>query len=206
MDNFVPVNRRSEAELINRSRAGDDQSFAILVRLYTPKLYRVVRRMSSDGSEAEAIVQEAFLRAWRALRTWKARHLEDPDASGQPFFSFLVTIALNLGRDRWRKERFLDFGDPETSLEWIPDPQPGPETLVENRETLQALARAVSDLPRPYRMVIALRYDAEMSYEEISQALNLPLNTVRTHLHRAKAALRQVLRKEEVLVAGRERI
>jgi RNA polymerase sigma-70 factor (ECF subfamily) len=205
MDNFVPVNRRSEAELINRSRAGDDQSFAILVRLYTPKLYRVVRRMSSDGSEAEAIVQEAFLRAWRALRTWKARHLEDPDASGQPFFSFLVTIALNLGRDRWRKERFLDFGDPEKTLEWIPDPQPGPEILVETRETLQALAQAVSSLPQPYRIVIALRYDAEMSYEEISQALNLPINTVRTHLHRAKAALRQALRNEEALVANNER-
>ncbi len=206
MNSSAPVERQTEAELISRSRAGDDQSFAYLVQLYTPKLYRVVRRISSDASEAEAIVQEAFLRAWQALRTWKARHLEEPDAPGQPFFSFLVTIALNLGRDRWRKERFLDFGDPEKTLEWIPDPQPGPETLVETRETLQALAQAVSSLPQPYRIVIALRYDAEMSYEEISQALNLPTNTVRTHLHRAKAALRQALRNEEALVANNERV
>jgi RNA polymerase sigma-70 factor (ECF subfamily) len=206
MNNSAPVKRQTEAELISRSRAGDDQAFAYLVQLYTPRLYRVVRRMSSDSSEAESIVQEAFLRAWRSLRTWKARHVENSVAPRQPFFSFLVTIALNLGRDRWRKERFLDFGDPETSLEWIPDSQPGPENLLETTETLQALVQAVSSLPQPYRIVIALRYDAEMSYEDISQTLNLPINTVRTHLHRAKAVLRQALSKEEVLVASSERI
>jgi RNA polymerase sigma-70 factor, ECF subfamily len=206
MNSSAPVERQTEAELIRRSRAGDERSFAYLVQLYTPKLYRVVRRMTSDSSEAEAIVQEAFLRAWRSLGTWKAGQADQTQASGQPFFSFLVTIALNLGRDRWRKERFLDFGDPEISLAGIPDPGPGPEKLLETRQTLQALAQAVASLPRPYRVVIALRYDADMSYEEISQALNLPINTVRTHLHRAKAALRQALSQEEVFDANRERV
>jgi RNA polymerase sigma-70 factor, ECF subfamily len=206
MNSSVPVKRQTEAELISRSRAGDDRAFANLVQLYTPKLYRVVRRMSSDSSEAETIVQEAFLRAWLSLPTWKARRLENPETPGQPFFSFLVTIALNLGRDRWRKERFLDFGDAEKSLEWIPDPRPGPEKLLETKEALQTLAHAVSSLPQPYRIVIALRYDAEMSYEDISQVLDLPINTVRTHLHRAKAALRQALSQEEVLIASSERV
>jgi RNA polymerase sigma-70 factor (ECF subfamily) len=206
MNSSAPVGWNTEAELLRRSRAGDERSFAYLVQLYTPKLYRVVRRMSSDSSEAEAIVQEAFLRAWRSLRTWKIKQLDSGESPHQPFFSFLVTIALNLGRDRWRKERFLDFGDPETSLRWVPDPTPGPEILLETKETLQALAQAVSTLPQPYRIVIALRYDAEMSYEEISQALDLPINTVRTHLHRAKEALRQALSKEEEPVARRERV
>jgi RNA polymerase sigma-70 factor (ECF subfamily) len=206
MNSSAPVERQTEAELINRSRAGDDRSFAYLVQLNTPKLYRVVRRMSSDSSEAEAIVQEAFLRAWRSLRTWKARQPGQTQTSGHPFFSFLVTIALNLGRDRWRKERFLDFGDPENSLERIQDPLPSPEKLMETRQTLQALERAVASLPQPYRVAIALRYDADMSYEEISQALNLPINTVRTHLYRAKAALRLALSQEEVFDANLERV
>jgi RNA polymerase sigma-70 factor (ECF subfamily) len=174
----------NEQSLVRLARSGDDQAFAGLVEAYAPTLYKVVRRVASDTAEAEAIVQEAFLRTWKML----PRYTE-----GRPFFPYLVTIALNIGRDQWREARRLDFGGLEEVAESLPTQEPGPETELERAETLRALSKAVAALPRAYRMVIALRYDAELSYEEIAEALKLPLNTVRTHLRRAKEALRKAL-------------
>lgn len=187
----MPIPEPDELNLIRRAQAGDDQAFGKLVDQHTPGLYRVVRRMTSDSAEAEVIVQETFLRSWRALRTWKAQR--EPGKQDRPFFAYLVTIAVNLARDQWRKTRQLDFRDLDAFSDHLPDSEPGPEKQVEQAEALQALADAVADLPPAYRAVIALRYDAEMSYQEMAAALDLPVNTVRTHLFRAKAQLRQVL-------------
>lgn len=173
-----------DAELIRRARSGNDEAFGELVIRHTPALYRVVRRIADDSAETEAIVQEAFLRVWRNLQRYR---------TDQPFFSYLVTIALNLARDQWRSLRRLDFDGLEPALEALSDTEPGPEAQLEQAESLQALAEAVAQLPPAYRTVIALRYDAELSYQEIAVTLDLPVNTVRTHLRRAKANLKQYL-------------
>ncbi len=180
----------NEAELIRRVRAGDAEAFDQLVIQHTPALFRVVRRLASDAAEAEAIVQEAFLRAWRNL----SRYQND-----RPFFPYLVTIAVNLARDQWRKTRHLDFGGLEAIEESMADSGPIPESVIERTETLQILAQAVADLPPAYRTVIALRYDAGLSYQQIADTLELPVNTVRTHLRRAKLQLRKDLELQEVL-------
>jgi RNA polymerase sigma-70 factor (ECF subfamily) len=185
------INDDPEERLVQRARKGDDAAYSELVVKYTPRLYGIVRRMVSDSLEAEAIVQEAFLRAWQSLRN---RKNSPPDK--RPFFSFLVTIALNLGRDQWRRDRFLDFGELEEITETIADREPGIEEVINNAETLASLAKAVEELPPAYRMVIALRYDADMKYDEIANILNLPVNTVRTHLRRAKEQLRNTINME----------
>src|SRR3990172_2134818 len=187
-DDQISGDTQHERELIRRSRLGDEQAFSQLVSQNAPSLYRVVRRMASDISEAEAIVQEAFFRAWKSL----PGYVED-----RPFFPYLVTIAVNLGRDQWRKSRFVDFTGLEPVVESLPATEPTPETQMEETEQLQALAEAVAGLPIAYRAVIALRYDAGMDYREIAEMLGLPVNTVRTHLHRAKAYLRQKLELSE---------
>jgi RNA polymerase sigma-70 factor (ECF subfamily) len=176
-----------ELELIQKARSGDDEAFGQLINHYTPTLYRVVFRMVNDHAETENIVQDAFLRAWQALPRYR---------TDRPFFPYLVTIAVNLVRDLWRKERFIDFGDMDDLSKYLPDSQPGPENHLEHKELLGALAGAVAALPPTYRTVIALRYDAGLSYQEIAEAVNLPLNTVRTHLHRAKRRLRLLLEEE----------
>ncbi len=173
-----------EQELVRRARAGDQGAFESLINIYTPRLFKVVRRMTSDTNEAEAILQETFWRIWKAL----PRYQED-----RRFFPYLVTVATNLVRDAWRKERWLLPDEYEALADQFPDNLPTPETQIEAAERLQALAEAVADLPPAYRAVIALRYDAGLSYEEVAAALGLPLNTVRTHLRRAKAVLRQKL-------------
>ena len=170
-----------EAELVRGAKAGDSAAFDLLVEQYTPQLYKIVRRLASDQNEAEAIVQEAWLRAWRAI----PRYVAD-----RPLSPWLVRIAINVARDRWRKKTPLDFTDLGGEETVLLDPMPGPEDQLSRKEALDRLARGVEKLRPEYRMVIALRYDAGLSYKQIANALGIPLNTVRTYLHRAKSTLR----------------
>ena len=181
-------NPLSEQDLIRRARTGDDSAFEALVIQHTPALYRVVRRLASDGAEAEAITQEAFLKAWRSLARLQ------PD---KPFFPYLVTIALNVGRDQLRRLRFVEESDLESEEVYQADPDPGPEELLEAAELIEALEQALEALPAAYRLAISLRYEAGLDYRQMADALGLPVNTVRIHLHRAKALLRRSLEVEE---------
>jgi len=175
-------------ELVRRTLRGDAEAFHLLIERHTPTLYRIVRRLCSDRAEAEAITQEAFLRAWESLPKSKI---------DRPFRPWLIQIAVNAARDALKKSRPLDFADlpPEEPLQ-VASTLPGPEEWVEKAETLEKLALAVQSLALPYRMVIALRYEAEMSYEEMAAVLKLPLNTVRTRLYRAKQELRQAMESQ----------
>lgn len=177
-----------DAALVDAIRRGDEAAFEQLVHRHTPMLYRVVRRMTADDLEAEDILQETFFRFWQKLAGYR---------NDRPLFPFLVTIAANLARDRWRRDGRLRAELPEEQETTQEVANPLPEDSLLHAETLQALAAAVERLPAPYRAVIALRYDAEMDYQDIAAALGLPVNTVRTHLRRAKARLRRVLEESD---------
>ncbi|MGD8604819.1 MAG: RNA polymerase sigma factor [Anaerolineales bacterium] len=173
-------------KLLGRAKAGDEVAFDQLVESVTPRLYRTVRRMSSDRMEAEAIVQETWLRAWKALNR------VDTD---RPVMPWLTTIAVNLARDQWRKSQRLQV-EAEPKSVWESAVSRPAEKMMLQRDKAQQLADYVSQLRPEYRAVIALRYEAGLSYEEISEALSTPINTVRTHLRRAKLALRQRMEPE----------
>ena len=170
----------AETDMIRRARRGDDHAFESLVLQYNLPLYRVVVRMTGDKDRAEAIVQEAFLKTWLAL----PRYRED-----RPFFPYIVTVATNIFRDQWRKDRKLDFGDLDEMEDLFTDPTPHPEEQVVQKERLDLLAAAVAELPAHYRSVIALRYDGGLSYQQIAETMEAPINTIRTWLHRAKVEL-----------------
>jgi RNA polymerase sigma-70 factor (ECF subfamily) len=175
----------SDDELVRRTVRGETQAFGLLVERHTPAVYRVVRRMCSDRAEAEAITQEAFLRAWESLNRRK-------DVAA--FLPWVIRIAVNAARDMLKKSRPLDFADlPPEEVSGLTDTGVELEAALDDETLLERLADAVQQLPLAYRMVIALRYEAEMSYEEIAEMLRLPLNTVRTRLHRAKDRLRESL-------------
>ncbi len=163
----------------------DAEAFNVLIERHTPALYRIVHRMCSDRAEAEAITQEAFLRAWENLPRSKA---------GQPFWPWLVQIAVNAARDALKKSRPLDFADlPDDPEQALAADAPGPEETVERAEGLARLEAAVEQLPVPYRMVVALRYQAEMSYEEIAAATRTTVSAVKSRLHRARGSLGEML-------------
>ena len=189
-DGGLPGPARSQAR---SPRSGRAEEFDRLVGEHTPRLYRLVRRFASDRSEAEALVQETWLRAWRAFA--------EVDAS-RPLFPWLARIATNAARDSWRKRSPLSFADLGEQAETLEDDLVGPEPSRERGELLDRLALGVRQLRPEYRLVIALRYDAGFSYKETAKALSIPVNTVRTHLRRAKSALRSWLEVEDARLDG----
>lgn len=175
----------NEGDLIDRAKRRDESAFSDLVKGFTPILYRIVRRMVPDTLEAESIVQETFWRFWNVLPRY---------GTDRPLLPYLATIAANLARDRYRHERRIE--DVDVILEREDNNESDLEKKVDQKYILQSLAEAVESLPFAYRAVISLRYEADMGYEEIARTLSLPLNTVRTHLRRAKELLRKQLEEE----------
>jgi RNA polymerase sigma-70 factor (ECF subfamily) len=178
----------TDAELVTKHLAGDPQAFAELVKRYTGTIYNVAYRFTNDAYEAENIAQETFLRAWNVLPRL---------ALDKPLKSYFVKIAVNLCHD-WAEQKKVSIvlpldGDEDVDL---PDEGNDPLRAASDTELRERIQVNLELLPPLHRTVITLRYTEEMSYEEMASVLDLPVNTVRTHLHRAKGRLRHLLEQE----------
>ncbi|MBN1264053.1 MAG: RNA polymerase sigma factor [Anaerolineales bacterium] len=165
---------------IQQAKAGDTAAFENLVEKFSPVIFRTVSRMVPDKSEAEAIVQDAWLRAWRALPGY---------TTDRPFLPWILRIAVNRSRDIWKKLKPLSFSDAEIEEDSLPDEQPDAEQQMINEQALARLAQGVVQLRFEYRTVITLKYDSGLAYQDIAAAMGVPVNTVRTYLRRAKQEL-----------------
>src|SRR5512141_1666575 len=177
----------TEHSLLQRARKGDQEAFAALVTEHQRYIYNLALRVLRNEEEALDIAQETFLRAWTAL----------PNFRGQSQFrTWLYRIVTNLCYNRLPNLRrsLSDLGDdviseiPETDLTFD-----NPARGFESRELRSHLHHAIENLDENYRLLISLRYQNELSYEEIAGMLNLPLGTVKTGLFRAKEQLRRAL-------------
>lgn len=175
----------SDELLLTQFKQGDQLAFRELVARYTTPLYNLAYRFLRDPMEAENVTQETFLRLVIAL---------DRVRLDIPLKPYLFRIAVNLCHDLARKKRPALFSDLETAEETAADTfvedAPALWERLANEELAARVNAALNDLPAPYQTALVLRYVEDFSYEEIAQALNLPLNTVRTHLRRAKLKLR----------------
>jgi RNA polymerase sigma-70 factor, ECF subfamily len=173
----------SDEQVVERVLAGDTSLFEILMRRYNQRLFRVARGILTDDAEAEDVMQEAYVRAFRELASFRGE---------ARFATWLTRIACHEALARARKRRRLvpiGGGEP-------PDPPAvtrGPEREMENRELHAALREAVEILPDPLRAVFCLREIEGLSTEQTADALGLTLENVRVRLHRAKRSLRQRL-------------
>jgi RNA polymerase sigma-70 factor (ECF subfamily) len=170
-----------------------EPAFDILVERFTPGLFSLASRMLDDRHEAEAVVQETWLRAWKALERVEV---------DRPPWPWLATIAGNAARDLLRRQRQVEVSAVGDEIGSIADDDPGPEMSMERQQALEHLARGVRQLRVEQRQVIALRYEAGLSYQEIARALGMPLNSVRTHLRRGKLALRRWMEEGDVRLDG----
>lgn len=185
----------TDCALLAQFKAGNEHGFRVLVDRYTGAIYNLAFRLLRDPMEAENVTQECFLRVLGAL---------DRLRLDTPFKPYLFRVALNLCHDLARKKRPLAFTDLNEAT-WIED---GAETdtseAIEDdvaplwkhmldEELRVRLVVAIGGLPTMYQAVFTLRYVEEFSYEEIAQTIHLPINTVRTHLRRAKILLRTKL-------------
>jgi len=172
-----------DAELIKEILAGRHELFATLVERHQMPLLHFLRRLVSTEEEALDCAQEAFLAAYRNLWRYSQAHT---------FRAWLYTIARNKALDLYRKRR---REVPLAGGEHLVARQPGPEELWLAKEETERLRQVLDGLPEHYRQALYLRYKQDLSYEEISVVLAIPLSRVKTYLHRGREKLRRELER-----------
>lgn len=173
-----------EKQLTRRAMTGDVVSFSLLVKKYQQLIYRICRRYLST-SDAEDATQETFIRAFVHQKRF------DPE---QPIRPWLVTIARRLCLDLQRKYK---INKNESLVMECEDPKINAEQSLSLKEDLQRISEELHALPEGQREAICLFYVEGMTYTEIATALEVPIGTIMTWLHRGKARLFALLYTEE---------
>ena len=177
-----------DTTLVRRTLSGDQEAFSSLVEKYKDPVFNVAYRMLGNPTEAEDVAQEAFVRAYTQLHTYKDTHR---------FSTWLLSIASHLSIDQLRRRRFLALPlENVPFLEWIADVGPGPEQSALRHETADDMQRILDTLPVKYRAVLLLRYWHDFSYEEIAQTLELTPALVKARLHRARELVARTMKTQ----------
>ena len=187
----VVVDAMSDAGLVELVLRGDQNVFAVLVERYKDAVQNLAYRMLGNATEAEDVTQEAFVRAYTQLATYKPAH---------KFSTWLLSIASHLSIDQLRRRRFLALPLEDVPfLEWIVDAGVSPEQSALRGEQHDEVQTYLQRLPGKYRAVIVLRYWHDFSYDEIANALNLTPALVKARLHRARELLARYMQNGSVL-------
>jgi RNA polymerase sigma-70 factor (ECF subfamily) len=184
-----------DESLLERARQGDSDAFTLLVERYQDELYTMALRLLGAPADAADVVQETFLRAYLNLPRLRALSVR----------AWLFRVAVNAAHDVHRRavrrpaEPLEDAGGKVLAL---PSPEEGPEAAAEARERAAAIRSALAGLPLDYRVAVVLRDVNDLTYEEIAEALRLPLGTVKSRISRARGQLAGALRGSPVLFAA----
>ena len=189
----MTTERECDQLLVERVQGGDRQAFNLLVAKYQRRLMRLVSRLVHDPAEAEDVVQESFIRAYRGLRHFRG------DAA---FYTWLYRIAINTAKNAMSNqgrrvptsteldvERAEALGDDE-HLRDINTP----EGVLASKQIALAVSAALDSLPLELRTAIVLRELEEMSYEQISEVMACPIGTVRSRIFRAREVIAEWLK------------
>ncbi|HQS00895.1 MULTISPECIES: RNA polymerase sigma factor RpoE [unclassified Polaromonas] len=183
----------SDAMLVERTVAGDQKAFELLVIKYQRRIQRLIGRMVRDVDLVEDIAQETFIRAYRALAQFRGE---------AQFYTWLYRIAVNtakkalmeLKRDPTVSENSFKSGQSDESDETSPlenelISSETPEAVLAGKEIAQMVNAAMEALPEELRQAITLREIEGLSYEEIAEVMNCPIGTVRSRIFRAREAI-----------------
>jgi RNA polymerase sigma-70 factor (ECF subfamily) len=186
----VPASQDSDTVLVQRTVAGDQKAYGLLVLKYQRRIQRLIGRMVRDVDLVEDIAQETFVRAYRALHQFRG------DAQ---FYTWLYRIAVNtakkflmeLKHDPTVSENFrANEDDDETSWKKNePTTDEGPESILAAKEIVAVVNAAMDALPAELRQAVVLREIEGLSYEEIAVAMACPVGTVRSRIFRAREAI-----------------
>lgn len=189
---------RDDERLIRLAQAGDRAAFDALVRKYESKAYAYAYRLARNPDDAADIVVEAFSRVYSALKNFRGQ---------SAFGTWLYRILTNCSLDRRKRDKSsrnvsldtnltFDGGEVERQIE---DERDGPDLEAERTAREDAVQGALHQMP-DYQQAMLIMYHVEMlSYEEIADALDLPIGTVKSRLNRARLALRDHLAKDQEL-------
>jgi RNA polymerase sigma-70 factor (ECF subfamily) len=184
-----PEGGLTDEELIARVLAGDRGSYDVLVARYSDLVYTIVLRILWNEDDADDVAQETFVRAYRALPRFRG---------DSKFSSWLYRIAVNRALTHLKKRRRRGVADATLEEGLEPEPPLGgddgnPERLFLKAEERARVREAVAKLPPRYRAVVTLFYLEERNYKEVAAVLGVPVGTLKTHLHRARAMLRDIM-------------
>ena len=187
MSSHTKYSEQLDEDLVLRVQQGDKSAFDFLVIKYQHKIIQLVNRYVKDPCEAQDVAQEAFIKAYRALGNFRG---------DSAFYTWLYRIAINtaknylVSRSRRSSDYEVDVQDAE-AIENAPQLQgmETPERLLLNQEIIDTIKTAIDKLPEEMRTAIILREFDGMSYEEIAEAMDCPVGTVRSRLFRAREAI-----------------
>ena len=183
---------RSDEELVAAVRAGEATAFDQLMLRWDRKIRGAAYRVLGSDDEAREVTQEAFLKAFRHLPSFKEE---------ARFSSWLYQIALNLCRDRLRRRRGREFVSLDAVAEAAPTAfraEPSALDLVEAQDLSRAIAAAVETLSEEQREVVVLKEYQGLTFPEIAEVLGVPVSTVKTRLYRALSQLRVRLERRGI--------
>jgi RNA polymerase sigma factor (sigma-70 family) len=167
-----------------------DRAFPEFLAHHQDLVYGIALRSTKRPADAEDLAQDAFVRAYRALQTYPPGRIRELRTRG-----WLAAIVGNLGRNRARRQ-VPAMADLESVAEVRSDEAPGPERVVEGRESTAAWRARLDALPMRYRRAVELRHISGLSYPELAEALDRPLGTVKSDVHRGVRLLREALMNE----------
>ena len=189
----APIGKTTtDFELATRAATGDEPAFEAIMRRHNRLLFRTARAILKSDSEAEDALQEAYLRAWRALASFRA------DAK---LSTWLVRIVANEALGRLRRhgapiiplDAAMTSADPDIQMALTDDAAEQPDSLAERAHLRHLMEARIDRLPEVFRTVFMLRAVEELSVDEVAQVLGIPEATVRTRFFRARGLLREGL-------------
>jgi len=185
----------SDLELVKRCQAGDTRAFDALVTKYRNRIYSMAYHIIQNETEAWDISQEAFIKAWRAMGSFKS------DAT---FYTWLYRITHNVCYDWMRKKKFESDGEFDDSekehrvaagAEAVPRGAPRPDQAMKNAELKVQIDWAISQLSADHRQIILLKEMDGLSYQEIADVMKCSLGTVMSRLFYARKKLQELLKE-----------
>ncbi len=185
--------REIDQVLVERAQSGDKRAFGLLVEKYQRKLGRLLSRMIRDPSEVEDVVQEAFIKAYRALPNFR---------NESAFYTWLYRIGINTAKNYLVSMGRRPRAVPEIEVEDAENFEDGdelrtidtPETELMSKQVAKTVNETVESLPEELRTAITLREIDGLSYEEIATLMNCPIGTVRSRIFRARETIAEKLR------------
>ncbi len=183
--------RQVDQALVERVQNGEKAAYDLLVLKYQHKVNKLVGRFVRDHSEVLDVSQEAFIKAYRALPNFRG---------DSAFYTWLYRIAINTAKNylasRKRRPIAMDLGTNEEQ-DYSSEPRlrddDTPERLLLQNEIQQTVAKTIANLPKDLKLAVSLRELEGLSYEEIAEAMDCPIGTVRSRIFRAREAINREL-------------
>ncbi|MEJ2720026.1 MAG: sigma-70 family RNA polymerase sigma factor [bacterium] len=187
--------KEEDKELIVRARKGDERAYRALLVKYERAVFNICLKMVRDREEARDLAQDAFIKVFSMLERYNPSYA---------FSNWLFKITSNLCIDSMRKRKVetLPMDEPvkgskgEYERQYA-SPAATPDRVLLKKEKMKMLGRAIEELPPHYRIMIVLRHQENLSYEEIAETLEVPLGTVKARIHRAREMLKTRLDGED---------